>query len=410
MIFERPEQAPPGLREIFSVLRGEALVRAFVAWLFAVTGPVVIILTVAKEGGLSQSDTASWIFGAFFFGGLFTIIASWFYRQTLAIMWTIPGTVLIGTALDHLSFQEIIGAYMAAGIAMLVLGLSGAVARIMALIPLPIVMGMVAAVFLRFGLAIVEAFQSEIAMAVAMMAAFLLASRVAAIGRRIPPVLAALLAGAATIPFVPSRGDLGALEYSFANPILYRPEFSWAAVAELTLPLMVTVMAIQNAQGFAILRQSGHRPPQNVLTMICGGGSVIFGLFGSVPTCVTGPVNGILNGSGKLGERYGGAIFFGFLAIFFGISAPFMTQLGLSLPVAYIGMLGGLAILPTLQGAFVTAFKDRFTLGALTAFVVTISEIAIFNIGAPFWGLVFGCLMSLLLERKDFAELKTDKP
>jgi benzoate membrane transport protein len=69
-------------------------------------------------------------------------------------------------------------------------------------------------------------------------------------------------------------------------------------------------------------------------------------------------------------------------------------------------MLGGLGILPILQGAFVTAFKSSFSLGALAAFVVTISDVTIFNIGAPFWGLVFGCLMSIVLEADDFRKLR----
>ena len=33
---------------------------------------------------------------------------------------------------------------------------------------------------------------------------------------------------------------------------------------------------------------------------------------------------------------------------------------------------------------------------------VTVANVAIFNIGAPFWGLVFGFALSWLLERKDF--------
>ena len=56
-----------------------------------------------------------------------------------------------------------------------------------------------------------------------------------------------------------------------------------------------------------------------------------------------------------------------------------------------------------------TAFSGRFTLGALTAFVVTLSGLSIANIGAPFWGLVFGVAMSLALEMKDFRALKAER-
>ena len=64
--------------------------------------------------------------------------------------------------------------------------------------------------------------------------------------------------------------------------------------------------------------------------------------------------------------------------------------------------LAGLAMLRVLQNAFSIAFQGRVPLGALITFLVTVSDISIFNIGAPFWGLVFGFAASWLLERGDF--------
>jgi benzoate membrane transport protein len=61
-------------------------------------------------------------------------------------------------------------------------------------------------------------------------------------------------------------------------------------------------------------------------------------------------------------------------------------------------------MLRVLQAAFVTAFRTRFTLGALVTFIVTVADINVLNIGAAFWGLVAGLLVSLLLERAEFAE------
>ena len=49
-----------------------------------------------------------------------------------------------------------------------------------------------------------------------------------------------------------------------------------------------------------------------------------------------------------------------------------------------------------------TAFSSRFTLGALVTFVVTVADVKILNIGAAFWGLVVGFVISWLLERSDF--------
>ena len=43
-------------------------------------------------------------------------------------------------------------------------------------------------------------------------------------------------------------------------------------------------------------------------------------------------------------------------------------------------------------------------MGALVTLLVTISDITIWNIGAPFWGLVAGLVIAFAIERDDFRE------
>lgn len=369
------------------------------AFLFAASGPLVIILSVAKAGGLSETETASWIFASFGISGLFTMFFSWRYRMTAGMAWTIPGSVLLISSFGHLSFAEIVGAMLASGALIFLLGITGLVRRVMDAIPMPVVMGMVAGVFLPFGLEIVRAFVPAPAMAGVMVAAFLAVAAVPRLARRLPPTLVALVAGLVVLLAGDGVGDLSGLRFAFAEPVWQRPAFSAQAMIELVIPLTITVVVIQNGQGFVILKKAGFEPPQNSLTAACGVGSVIFALLGSVPMCVTGPSNGILNASGTLARRWTAGVLFGLMMFFFGLFAPMTTALGLALPAAYIGLLGGLAMLPVLQGAFTTAFQGRHSLGALVAFLVTVADLALFNIGAAFWGLVFGALASRLLER-----------
>src|SRR5262245_61525639 len=114
-----------GLSAVLSDFGGVYFANAVVGFLFAASGPIAIILTIGTRGGLSPADLASWIFGAFFVNGLVSIAFCWRYRQPLVFFWTIPGAVLVGPALGHLSWPEVIGAYVATGVLMLVLGLSG---------------------------------------------------------------------------------------------------------------------------------------------------------------------------------------------------------------------------------------------------------------------------------------------
>jgi benzoate membrane transport protein len=375
---------------------------AIVAFLFAASGPVAIVLSVGARGGLSESDLSSWIFGSFFLNGLITIAVSYIYRQPLAFFWTIPGTVLVGPALTHLTFPEVIGAFLATGLLMLVLGLTGLVRRVMDAIPMPIVMAMVAGVFLRFGIDLVYAFRDGFWIALAMAVPFFALSTAPKLARLAPPLIVALITGAIAIwlqgSFNPPDGTL----FEFAKPNLYTPQFSWQAMVELVVPLAITVLVVQNGQGIAILTASGHKPPVNAITFTCGVGSLITAFVGTVSTCLTGPSNAILASSGEKSRHYTAGIFMGILALGFGLMSPFFTRVLLATPPAFIAALAGLAMLRVLQTSFQISFRDKFSFGALICFIVTVADVPIFRIGAPFWGLVFGIAASHLLERSDF--------
>ena len=184
--------------------------------------------------------------------------------------------------------------------------------------------------------------------------------------------------------------------------MLQVPQWSAQAMVELVVPLAITVLVVQNGQGVAVLRAAGHDAPVNVITIACGAWSLLAAGVGAVSTCLTGPTNALLAASGERSRHYTAGIVCGLLAMVFGLLAPLFTRLMLATPAAFIAVLAGLAMLRVLQAAFVTAFGGRFTLGALVTFIVTVADLTIFNIGAAFWGLVAGIVVSLLLERPDF--------
>jgi benzoate membrane transport protein len=403
MPLENPAAAPPSLRQALADFGGLYAANALVAFIFAASGPVAILLAVGTRGGMAESDLASWIFGAFFVNGLISIAFCWIYRQPLVFFWSIPGIVLVGPALGHLGFPEIVGAYLACGVLMLVLGLSGWVKRFMDAVPMPIVMGMVAGVFLRFGLDLVFAIRDAFWIAAPMTAVFLALSASPRLARALPPVIGALIVGAVMIAVLGEFDTRGAEAFALVRPNLYVPAFSWQAMLELVVPIAITVLVVQNGQGIAVLRAADHQPPINAITAACGAGALVSGMVGTVSTCLTGPVNAILTASGEKHRQYTAGIMVGALALAFGLLSPVFTRLLLAAPKAFIAALAGLAMLRVLQTAFTISFRSRFTLGALVTFLVTVADVAIFNVGAPFWGLVFGVAVSWLLERGDFA-------
>ena len=375
---------------------------ALVAFIFAASGPVAIILAVGAQGGLSESDLSSWIFGSFFINGLISIAFCLFYRQPLVFFWTIPGAVLVGPALGHLSFPEVTGAFIATGVLMAALGLSGWVRRCTEAAPMPIVMAMVAGVFLRFGTGLVHAVRDDVWVAAPMVLAFIALSAWQKLGKRMPPLIGALIVGVVAIFLSGSFDSRNREILNLALPNIYLPAFSWQAMVELVVPLAITVLVVQNGQGFAVLSAAGHKPPIDAIAVACGAGSMLTAFVGSVSTCLTGPVNAIISSSGEKHRHYTAGIVVGLLALAFGLLSPLFVRLLLSTPPAFIAALGGLAMLRVLQTAFSVSFGGKFTLGALVTFLVTVADVTIFNIGAAFWGLVFGFLISWLLERNDF--------
>ena len=400
---ESPAQAPRSLQQMRADVGGVYIVNALIGFIFAATGPVAVILSVGTGGGLSAAQLASWVFAVFFVNGVITLIMSRRYSTPLAFGWTIPGTVLVGPALQHLNFAEVIGAFYASSALVLSLGLSGWVKRVMAALPMPIVMGMVAGVFLRFGLDIVRALNSDAAIALPMVAVFVLLSARPDWSGRMPPVIGALLVGAVAVA-ASGRLDAGALgSLALAQPVFTAPVWSPAAMLELVIPLVITVLVVQNGQGVAVLKNAGHEPPVNMIAMACGLGAAVSAAFGAVSTCLTGPTNGLLTSSGDRRRHYIGALIFGALAMAFGLVAPTFTGLMLAAPKEFIMVLAGLAMLRVLQGAFVASFgAGRFSLGALVSLLVTVADIGLFNIGAAFWGLVAGFAVSWWMERGDF--------
>jgi len=401
---EAPANPSTGVSMLTQGLGRAQLFNGMVGFLYSCTGPLAIILAVGTQGGLSAAELASWVFGAFFVNGWLTLWACWRYRQPLAFYWTIPGAVLIGPALQHLSFAEIIGAYFVTGALMLVLGLSGYVKRVMAWLPMPIVMAMVAGVFLKFGLDVVRGLHADWLLAGSMTLTFLVLSANKAWGERLPPIIGALLVGIGVLllaaDYQPTFGDS-----AWAQPVWTMPVWSWRAMVELVIPLSITVLVVQNGMGIGILRAAKHEPPVNAITSACGVWSILSACVGSVSTCLTGPVNAVLTNGVAKDTQWTGGIVVGLLAIGFGAAAPLFTQALLATPAAFITTLGGLAMIRVLQGAFVAAFSHRFTLGALVTFLVTVADLPIWNISAAFWGLVFGAATSWWLERADFKTL-----
>ncbi len=366
------------------------------------TGPVAVILAAAERARLTSAETSSWIFGVFFLNGLLTIVASWLYQRPLAFFWTIPGSVVVGQAAVHLAWTDILGAYLVTAAVVLLVGLLVPMDRFMAVLPMPVVMAMVAGVFLPFGVDMVDAVADDWLIGAPMVAAFVLASLTSGVRSWLPPVLAALAAGVIAVLVAGEQRTGAGMQGVLATPVVQAPTFSWAATTELVVPLAVTVLLVQNAQGMAVLSAAGHRAPMRFTTLACGLWSVPAAAVGAVSTCLAGSTNALLTSSGRRERQYAAGLVCGCVALTFGVLAPVVVGGLLSMPSVFVAVLAGVALLKALSGAFWTAFSTASpseVTAPLVTFVVTIAGVDIANLGAAFWGLVAGLVTWRLTSR-----------
>ena len=389
------------LRDFPRALTAGGLASAAVAGLWNIS-PLLITLSAARQANLPETAAVSWILSVSVVGGLLSIILSLRYRLPIVGAYTIPGVVLVGAALAHLPFDQVVGAYWLAGALVLLLGATGLIGRATARLPIPIMMGMVTGVLLPFVLAVLRGLQQAPLLCGVTVAAFFATSAVPGL-RRVPPVLTALVAGLVTVTVL-GQADWSAMTFTLARPLLVVPAFSAGAALELVIPLVLMVIAVQNVQGFAALWAAGYRPHVTGLTMAAGLGSVVSAVAGGHSACLAGPSTAIVSGpaSGPPQGRYAASVVLGVVWIATGLLAPAATAITRIVPRALVDVLGGLALLAPMTQFFQQAFGGRFRLGALAAFLVTVSGLVLFRIAAPFWALVAGAAVALAAERADF--------
>ena len=229
------------------------------------------------------------VFGIYVFGGLLGAIMSLYYKMPISGAFSIPGATLMGTALAGYSFQEAAGAFVIAGVIVLLLGVTGLIGKVMRWLPLPIVMGMIGGCMLKFGTQIVTGINTLPIVCGLAVLAFLLVPRVI---KGFPGVLAALVVGViAAIVTNSFAGEVGELVYT--PPMLVVPQFNPNLILSCSLPLAALVVGAENAQAMGVLKAQGYNVPANAMTVASGIGGIISGLVGAHNANIAGPMTAI---------------------------------------------------------------------------------------------------------------------
>ena len=400
-------ESGPGFREGIADLREYTDLSTFgsglTAAIFGCTGPALIILNAAKQGGLSNSQAVSWLFAIYVLGGIITLGMALYYKQPIMGAWTIPGAVMVGVVLADFNLAQAAGAYFVSGVLVFLIGISGTFRRIVAFLPRPIIMGMIAGVLIEFTIGIVTAVSNAPYIAGAGLVGYLLFYRVVP---RIPGIVGAIVFGtvAAIVQGATAFGDVS---LALAQPVLVTPVFSIDSIVTIAIPLTVMVIGAENMQAIGVLQAEEYDPPINSMLVFSGLGGMVASMMGGHNANIAGPMTAITSseesGSNREG-RYVASVIGGLLFGGFGFIAAAATLIVNAVPGTLISLLAGIAMVGVLISSFEQSWadSDRYRYGTFFALIIGMSGISLLDIGAPFWSLVGGVVISLIMEPHDW--------
>lgn len=353
---------------------------------------ILVIMQAADAVGASPAQKASWAAALCFGMAITTFVLSWRFRMPLVIAWSTPGAVLIATSAAGISYPVALGAFVTAGVLMVITGLVRPLERAIEKMPAPIAAAMLAGVLLSYVLKVPLAALAQPLLVVPLVIAFF-AMRLWKPIYAVPVVVVLGLALALT------SGKMGdaCCSFGLTEPTFDMPQFNWAAMVGLGLPLYLVTMASQNLPGFAVMRACGYQPPVSACLLVTGASSIIAAPFGGhalnmaaiTASMVAGP-----DSHPDPDERWKVCIPYLVLYSLVGLGAAgFVGVLG-ALPHESIQAIAGLALFGPLMGGMGSMMKEPKDIdAALVTFLVTASGFALFSIGAAFWGLMAGLLL-----------------
>ncbi|UZD90504.1 benzoate/H(+) symporter BenE family transporter [Cognatishimia activa] len=364
------------------------------------TGSIVIIFAAIEALGATQAQANSWLWALGIGMGLSGVILALRYKMPVLTAWSTPGAALIAVSGEGVPIEQAVAAFLFCAILLIVTGLTGVFERLTKLIPPALASAMLAGILFRFGLGTFEALEEAPLLVLTMLATWLA-------GRLWFPQLTiavVLLVGAGFCAVTGMYNPNVEVTLALAKPVFVIPELNWSVIIGLGLPLYIVTMSSQNMPGVVVLKSAGYEPPVSGTLTVTGITSLLLAPFGGYAfnfAAITAALCAGPETDPDPGQRYKAVLVSGSVNILAGLFGATIISLFLIAPEALVLAIAGIALIGTITSSLAAAMTDAQDRdAALVTFMMVVSGISFFNIGAPVWGLLLGLVVKAVLDRR----------
>lgn len=367
--------------------------------LLAITGASLLVLEAAQNGGYTDSQTFSWVFSVYLFGGLFGVLLPLYYKVPITGAHSLSGIIYLGTITPLYSFNELVSGFIVSALLVLLLGISGWINKLLTIIPREIIAAMLAGMIFNTLISLCKQFGEGTWMVVAIAVCYFITPLVT---KKVPSLLVSLFLSLALLTL---SGNMPSVSPN--NPTyftLFKPEFSIASIFIIGIPLCLFILSNDFIVGLNELRKEDYKVSVKKIVNWSGIFSLIGSFFGSHCTNLAGIMTSICAGpsAGNKKFRYVASIISGGILLIFAFCSSYLIPFIKALPKGVPAIIAFL----TLYGVFVSSFRtiltDKSSYSAtLPTLVISAVNIHFFIFNGPLLGLIVGLIIVYIRKRKD---------
>ena len=376
-----------------------ATVAGFLAVLISYAGPLIIFFQAAQAAQVSETMMASWIWGVSIGAAVSGIYLSIKYKTPIITAWSAPGTALLVTVFPNMSINEAIAAYIVSAIVIFLVGATGSFDKILRWIPNGIAAGMMAGILFQFGLELFVATNTMPFIVFSMLGCYLVAKRFSPRYTMIWVLLCGVILSVLLGKMNPVDIDL-----AITIPTVIWPEWTWNAVFNLAIPLILVSLTGQFLPGMAILNLSGYDTSAKPIVSITSLASLAVACVGGITIVLAAITAALCTGKDahELKEkRYIAGVANGIFYLLGGLLAGSIVMVFSLLPKELVAALAGLALIGAISTNITIAMKDDSQRdAALITFLATASGMSFLGLSSVFWGILIGMVAYYILSKK----------